>query len=130
MYLFAEIVGFTNGMWLKSELTMHLEKYWKLITCHLCHATVVYSTNPSMLFDDVSTITVTLKMQLSRCGAFVVSRITFINILCTTLKVHWCRFENLPIYVEDFRLNHLLRFEICTRETCGKFVYKHSITIE
>ena len=33
-------------------------------------------------------------------------------------------------YVEDFTLKHLLLFEICTREICKKFVYKHSETIE
>ena len=31
---------------------------------------------------------------------------------------------------EDFTLKHLLLFEICAREICGKFVYKHSETIE
>ena len=33
-------------------------------------------------------------------------------------------------YVEDFTLKHLLLFEIYARETCEKFVYKHSETIE
>ena len=33
-------------------------------------------------------------------------------------------------YVEDFTLKHLLLFEICAREICEKFVYKHSETIE
>ena len=33
-------------------------------------------------------------------------------------------------YVEDFTLKHLLRFEICAREICEKYVYKHSETIE
>ena len=33
-------------------------------------------------------------------------------------------------YVEDFTFKHLLLFEICTREICEKFVYKHSETIE
>ena len=33
-------------------------------------------------------------------------------------------------FVEDFTLKHLLRFEICAREICEKFVYKHSETIE
>ena len=28
------------------------------------------------------------------------------------------------------KLKHLLRFEICTREICEKFVYKHLETIE
>ena len=31
---------------------------------------------------------------------------------------------------EDFILKQLLLFEICTREKCEKFVYKHSETIE
>ena len=30
-------------------------------------------------------------------------------------------------YVED---SHLLHFDICAREICEKFVYKHSETIE
>ena len=34
------------------------------------------------------------------------------------------------IFVEDFTLKHLLHFEIYARETCCKFVYKHSATIE
>ena len=33
-------------------------------------------------------------------------------------------------YFEDFTLKHLLLFEICAREVCEKFVYKHSETIE
>ena len=32
--------------------------------------------------------------------------------------------------VEDFLLKHLLLFEICAREICERFVYKHSETIE
>ena len=35
----------------------------------------------------------------------------------------------MKIYVEDFA-KHLLPFEICAREICEKFVYKHSETIE
>ena len=31
---------------------------------------------------------------------------------------------------EDFTFKHHLLFEICTREICEKFVYKHSETIE
>ena len=33
-------------------------------------------------------------------------------------------------YVEDFTFEHLLLFEICAREICEKFVYKHSEIIE
>ena len=33
-------------------------------------------------------------------------------------------------YVEDFTFKHLLLSEICAREICEKFVYKHSETIE
>ena len=33
-------------------------------------------------------------------------------------------------YVEDFTLKQLLLFETCTRETCEKFVYKHSKRID
>ena len=33
-------------------------------------------------------------------------------------------------YVEDFTLKHPLLFEICAREICENFVYKHSETIE
>ena len=32
-------------------------------------------------------------------------------------------------YAEDFTLKRLLLFEICAREMCVKFVYKHSETI-
>ena len=32
-------------------------------------------------------------------------------------------------YVEDFTVKHLLLFEICSREICGKFVYKHADTM-
>ena len=32
--------------------------------------------------------------------------------------------------MEDFTLKYLLLFEICPREICEKFVYKHSETIE
>ena len=32
-------------------------------------------------------------------------------------------------HVEDFRLKHLLLFEICAHEIWEKFVYKHSETI-
>ena len=46
------------------------------------------------------------------------------------LKVHQCRFENLPISSSlseniMLTLKHLLLFEICAREICEKFVYKH-----
>ena len=30
---------------------------------------------------------------------------------------------------EDFTFKHLLLFEMCTREICEKFIYKHSETI-
>ena len=33
-------------------------------------------------------------------------------------------------YVEDFTLKYLLLFEICAREICEKFTYKHSEAIE
>ena len=33
-------------------------------------------------------------------------------------------------HVEDFALKHLLRFKIYLPETCEKFVYRHSETIE
>ena len=33
-------------------------------------------------------------------------------------------------YVENFTSKHLLLFEICAREICERFVYKHSKTIE
>ena len=33
-------------------------------------------------------------------------------------------------YLEDFILKYLLLFEICAREKCEKFAYKHSETIE
>ena len=33
-------------------------------------------------------------------------------------------------YIENFTLKHLLLFEICAREICEKFIYKHSETIE
>ena len=54
-----------------------------------------------------------------------------------SLKAHLCRFENLPITsssyendVENFTLKYLLLSEICPRELCEEFVYKHSETIE
>ena len=48
------------------------------------------------------------------------------------------RLENPPTYLsshenisnEDFTLKHLLCFEICAREICKKFVYKHLETTE
>ena len=62
------------------------------------------------------------------------------NFLCVkwstafALKVHSCSFESLTksssLYDEDFTLKHLLLFEICAREICEKFAYKHSETIE
>ena len=33
-------------------------------------------------------------------------------------------------YVEDFRLKHLLLFDVCAHEICENFVYKHLETIE
>ena len=35
----------------------------------------------------------------------------------------------MKIYVEDFTLKHCLLFEMCAREICKKFIYKHSETI-
>ena len=54
------------------------------------------------------------------------------------LKVHQCRFENLPIPSSSYKnnklnishLKYLLLFEICAREICEKFIYKHSEIIE
>ena len=51
-----------------------------------------------------------------------------------TLMQIW-KSSNIPAfiwkkYVEDFTFEHLLLFEICAREICEKFVYKHSETIE
>ena len=37
---------------------------------------------------------------------------------------------HLEMKIEDFTLKHLLRSEICEREICEKFDYKHSETIE
>ena len=36
----------------------------------------------------------------------------------------------LKEYVEDFKLKHFLLFEICAREICEMFVYRHSETID
>ena len=36
----------------------------------------------------------------------------------------------MKIVVEDITLIHILFFEICAREICEKFIYKHSETIE
>ena len=33
-------------------------------------------------------------------------------------------------YIEDFTLKHILFLEICAREICQKFVYKHLETTE
>ena len=38
--------------------------------------------------------------------------------------------STLATSLEDFTLKHLLRFVICAREICKKFVYKHLETIE
>ena len=53
------------------------------------------------------------------------------------MKVHSGRFENLPVFssshgknIENSTLQHFLLFEVCAREVRGKFVYKHSETIE
>ena len=50
------------------------------------------------------------------------------------LKGHLCRFEDLPICLSSYennRLkNYLLLFEICGREICERFVYKHLEAIE
>ena len=34
------------------------------------------------------------------------------------------------LYVQDFNLKHILLFEICARDICKKFVYKHLETTE
>ena len=55
----------------------------------------------------------------------------FKDILNADLKI--CQYVHLHmkiIYAEDFTSNHLLRFEICAREICKKFLYKHSETTE
>ena len=36
----------------------------------------------------------------------------------------------MKIKRQRFHIKHFLRFEICACETCEKFVYKHSETIE
>ena len=37
---------------------------------------------------------------------------------------------HMKIICKDFTLNQLLLFEICAREICEKFVYKHSEKVE
>ena len=82
-----------------------------------------------------------LKLTLSPLTSFLLENLSGIkNIyiyIQASLKVHLCRFENLPIsslspekYVEDFALKYLLLYEICASEICKKFVYKNSETIE
>ena len=50
----------------------------------------------------------------------------------TNADLEICQYLRLCMekYVEDFTLKHLLLFEISTREISGRFVYKHSETIE
>ena len=55
-------------------------------------------------------------------------------LLKDTLMQIW-KSQNIFVFilkynVEDFTLKHLLLFEICVREICEKFVYKHSETIK
>ena len=47
------------------------------------------------------------------------------------LKIwQYLRLHMKLIYAEDFTLKHLLLFEMCAREICEKFVYKHTETIK
>ena len=51
-----------------------------------------------------------------------------------TLMQIW-KSTNIFVYIwkyhdDDFRLKHVLLFEMCAKEICEKFVYKHSETID
>ena len=57
-------------------------------------------------------------------------RFTLKGTLMQILKIsQYLRFH-IKTYVEDFTLKQLLHFEICARQICETFVYKHSETIE
>ena len=64
----------------------------------------------------------------------IITQILFIgNLIKSTLMQIWNSaniYAFIWKYVEYFTLKHLLIFEICAREICEKFVYKHSETIE
>ena len=58
----------------------------------------------------------------------------FLQLIIGTLMQNW-KSVNIFVYtwklcVEGFTLKHLIRSEICARETCEKFVYKHLEAIE
>ena len=54
--------------------------------------------------------------------------------VCYTTNERWWYLNIFVLilkqYVEDVTIKYLLLFEICEREICEKFVYKHSETIE
>ena len=79
-------------------------------------------------------------LWISWCGHIISIKIKSREVSCWftlfkgTLMQIW-KSTNISIfiwkkYIEDFTLKHLLLFEICAREICENFVYKHSETIE
>ena len=65
---------------------------------------------------------------------WLIDNVFLMSLIKGTLMQIW-KSSNIPVfiwkkYVEDFTFKHLLLFEICAREICEKFVYKHSETIK
>ena len=73
-------------------------------------------------------------MRLNRYKIWLNTNKMRLNIFKDTLMQIWKSANifafKLKPYVQDFTLQHLLLFEICARELCEMFVYKHSATIE
>ena len=77
----------------------------------------------------------------ARCGCDFVSWITkdivfiiIILVFCKTIlscqRYTIADFKICQYHVDGFTLKYVLLFELCAREICEKFVYKHSETLE
>ena len=84
-------------------ITKNVKKISSLIFL-ISHYLITYSLSTLNIFNFKGTL-----MQIWK----------YTNIFVFTWKCH----------VEDFTLKYLLRFEICARKICEKFVYKHSEAI-
>ena len=72
--------------------------------------------------------------SVAQVNQFEMKNTCFEFVIKGTLAQIW-KSANIFVFIyeenaEDFTFKYLLRFEICTPETCEEFVYKHSEAIE
>ena len=110
--------------------TMSFTIFWNFIlslntTVYINLNLIIYFSNSEIMFVDKQ-LTIITRFFFSLLKTFGLLKGTLMQIRkSSNFFVFTWRW-----YVEDFTLKHLLCFEMCARDICEKFVYKHSETIE